>query len=729
MQTFSQIVSRVEANMIPSMAREWQRLLVSQPTIGQLIEFAGRLLLCKDDEKEPIDVEPDERSFKEFVMEFLTLRCPSLFGNALFQAQLEEDRLYGLLFGYVQSGKTDALLCTAMYSCLLKCRSAVIIVRDLTGDMRQLVGNISRTFGNESLWTRYLMAHNSFLTGRYLNVHYVGDWKTRGVQAQLVDALQPEKQTPHVIIALANKSQLSRLNQWVETLSESSSFDLIIDEVDEITGTEPTNARENHYYALRERAQNVLGVTATAFSVFFGDRALRSDGVFRLAPRPTYTGVKDFKWASLDTDVRFRRPQDEEGYVSVFDQDVELVDFMRAMSLKEPHDTKTRDNIKFRHPIIVLNNSSRFVHHHEEFIQSFSNRSMYRHEWVAISYDGNGIVMYHHSFQTRSIVIKGETPTPDNLYSGSQFLRFRSLEIGDVLAWLQNDDPFVQHYTHIVINAGVMAGRGINYCSNDYNLPGRWHITDMYFKPSPNGDSTQYIQCMRPCGNYNDHIRPTIYCTDPVKESILNAMEKQKRIMSGLESLETPDHVATVAYNTVVPRRLTQPRVLTKKVPKADLRTPGSEPRVIPVVDRPPVYESIQARQGRQQMIQRYERPTPMEDPSEEKEQPVEEETEIWLLDPTRLTRISQQCYILCEQWLRQHPEKDWIKRSVIDKSDLFPYDRRELTKMQQKCMKSFVEGDEGILIQKKGRCWYYKLRTLNREAPPSEPSQSSIDA
>jgi len=135
-----------------------------------------------------------------------------------------------------------------------------------------------------------------------------------------------------------------------------------------------------------------------------------------------------------------------------------------------------------------------------------------------------------------------------------------------VLEYLRNEDPYCRKFSHIANISGVLAGRGINYCSNNYaKRINRWHITDNYIRLSEGSDCADAGQKLRPCGNYDDKLIPTIYCSESDWSSIYKSYENLERYINGISELEDDQHTRQYVSNVEFDSKDIPNRTLTKR--------------------------------------------------------------------------------------------------------------------------------------------------------------------
>ena len=466
---------------------------------------------------------------------------------------LDNDTTYGLIVGYIQSGKSRAQLAICMYSVLVKRESVIWIVRNSDADRQQAITNIHSTFGKMSHeqdgWIRYCLRNDIPFDNEYMEyVDNTNSSRSKKTKNEISECLGRGTSNPKVIIAMANNAQLQRLELFIAN-TDDPVYNLVIDEVDVLgeTDNKRTPKRTITFNTLKSEAKNIIGCSATTFNILFGGD-VPTEQVYRLSPKPNYVGIPDFDWKPLSQKSVYSSKSD------ITEDDSEM---MEVLSMLEKAPVITARNHKgqlFRHPVLVLNKSSVLKDHHKEFV-----RKIFGTGWLVISYDADGFLIYHkYLFQNflSDIIRKNDgkkiAPSLETLdFVGC--LHYTGLQIGDVLEHFRKQDELVEKYTHIVIISAKMADRGINYCSNNYRVGiNLWHLTHMYYKPAATTDCTAYIQSMRAAGNHNDDIRPVIYTYSYVKEHILKSHRLQDDIIMKVQEEKREIAISDFTYNEMI---------------------------------------------------------------------------------------------------------------------------------------------------------------------------------
>lgn len=526
-------------------------------------------------------------NFKNIVMKWLKTEIDI---DSRIYYFLENNKLNALLDGHVQSGKTRAILGIATYCVVVQKRPTFLLLRNANSDLFQIQSSINSSFGSESSNNRHGFRHylvendcqNNFLD-------FIVNDNTQNTKIE-IEKMLTKNTTPKLVLVLANDSQLKRILSIINSI-ENPEFDFIVDEVDAISinqkNTKITPKREHSFMKLKSLCKNFIGVSATNFNIFFGDNELYEHQVFSLTPNENYKKITSFIHFPLLKEVSSKTE-------SIFDRDVELKETLFFISNEPVIITKNIiNNQEFLHPNVILINMTNYVSHHEEFVKSFTLLNL-PVDWLVISWDGKGILMYHSSFITEnlSLVIERRndgkkihcTPFKSN---NIPLLSFKNVHIGDVLETIRKTDSECQKFTHIAIISGILANRGNNFCSNNYESGiNRIHITHQYYKTSKTSDCTDMIQQVgRSCGIFSDNIHIKLYCSNDVYNDLLVANETRERIINQVKlrnpigqvdmlGIVKPNNINKICNNIIFERKpekdLTKRYVINLKVNEID---------------------------------------------------------------------------------------------------------------------------------------------------------------
>jgi hypothetical protein len=496
-----------------------------------------------------------------------------------FTNQLNNDSAYGFLYGLVQSGKSMSQIGIAFHDFVIKNRSTIWILQNSKSDEMQAVSNLNSLLGeftkNKNSWAAFNIKRDrdEYPTVKFITMSEIknGSKKTKK-NPTLHEILTSAK--PTILVVIAHTVQLLKLETACIELGDACNFNIIIDEVDtmEKAYNEPKKGtkRVYNFKSLKTHASSIIGVSATGFAELFGDEDLKAPEVFRLPIDHSYMGVDQFKWTDLTVPCEIGSKN------SIF-KDTELLPYMSSLVEKYPfgYAVNDRNGGNFTHPVVTLIKLTTNTAHFDEFLQYYEG--MRDTKWCIISYSGDGIHLYHHSFVNAPFCITkkstGDDVQSSPLMAGSGIVKFKDVEIGDVLEYLRKRG--IEKFSHIAIIAGKLADRGINFTSNIYSINHRWHLSDMYFKPAKTTDCSALIQAMRPCGKYGDFLIPTVATFEKTRNDLLKAVAIQHRIVVecenyDIEEVKHPEDYSSVKNVVRTQMQFTQNEVpsktLTKKV-------------------------------------------------------------------------------------------------------------------------------------------------------------------
>lgn len=461
-----------------------------------------------------------------------------IFNDSRIHYNLNNDTLNGLIDGHVQSGKTKAILGIALYSVLIKERTTFLLLRNSKSDLLQVQSSINSTFGKDSGLNlsgfRHYLVSNNLPVDDFLE--FIVNDNTKKTKIE-IEKMLTKIIKPKLVLVLANDAQLKRILSIVNSV-ENLEFDFIVDEVDAITINQQKVApkREHSFVKLKSLCRNFIGVSATNFNIFFGDSELYENQIFSLLPNRNYKGITSFTHIPLFKEIKGSKN------VSIFEKDNELKETLFKISSESPIVAiNTLNHTEFLHPNIMLINITNYVSHHEEFVKNFTLLNL-PVNWLVISWDGEGILMYHSSFTDNSLTIErksdGKKINAISYKSNDiSLLQFKDVHIGDILEAIRKNDNECEKFTHIAIISGILANRGNNFCSNDYTSgKNTRHITHYYFKTSKTSDCTDILQQVgRGCGIFNDNIPIKLYCNNDVYDDLLIANETREKVINQVE--------------------------------------------------------------------------------------------------------------------------------------------------------------------------------------------------
>lgn len=491
------------------------------------MELANFLTYIKNQNKNNQNPE-NENKHKietELMEQFIFFRKnPSIFKDL---NEIEPESKKKCIVGNIQSGKTSVICGIAIYNAHVNRRTTIVLVQDFIKDFDQL----ARNFMENGRYGKYQM-----------NVIYVGNSKDNGLD--LGYSLSGE--TPSIVICLNNKTQIARLNKYLEkmeSINKSYCFDAIFDEVDQMAYKKSYNKPViRELTKLIPRARQFYGITATPFDMLAMENGLSNKDIYRLPLDNNYKGFTHnlFRFEPLNS--TFQAKLDESG--DKFQLSLDLKQFYLNLQNTPTFENviKEDDDIELDHPIICLSKISIAVNTHKKIVVLMATLPEFKRNWTSIMYNGDGVWLYNHSLVGKSVSIssrdkdgnlidvQGQEPL-DYFAQGFGILEFKNVGIGNVLQYLRDNDKNAELFTHINIICGKLADRGTNFVSNvDY----KWHLTHQLYCPSKTAENSALAQgAGRLCGIQQDQIPLTMCCTQANLSNILRMNETCERILRG----------------------------------------------------------------------------------------------------------------------------------------------------------------------------------------------------
>jgi hypothetical protein len=453
-----------------------------------------------------------------------------------FDADVDIMDKFVTISGDVQSGKTKA-----MRYCMLKNklagRKSLLIVRNIKDDVHQFITGtllFNKDLRNTSFRDEYNIIAET-LTG-------LAAW------------MNPQSNIDTLIV-LANGRQLHKVNEALKL--RKIGFSIFMDEADMIvnsvrTDTSKYNLRNQLDY-LVEYAQRVMCVTATSLGLFFKEGyQIRSKNILTLKHPPHYKGIDQLHFSEVIMKSKKKA-------IDIFSEE-----FIKIV--------KSKDTLVFKnaiqkgsemedHPVVLLNKTSNLNKDQLAMLYPIINSPELKKKWAYIVYNRHGIQIFHHSFGGKVVQIagvKGKT-------SGNGLLSFLHIGIQDCLQYLK-DNGGVDRFGYIIISAGFLAARGINYCSRDFE----WHLTGEFLVRPKSSYSEDLMQSLRLCGIYKDNIPLTLWTTKDVWDDILKTLSLRQNIILDM-----------VKKDGVLEDMLDEYRVVRKDMPKRKITKPKHTFKII----------------------------------------------------------------------------------------------------------------------------------------------------
>jgi hypothetical protein len=432
------------------------------------------------------------------------------------------DRDVYCIDGDIQGGKTKTMLSYMLLSVASKLKT-IAIVRNLNEDAAQMKN------ATKSMYQR----HSDFFHDD-LNISYKEDC----VDIKGVQSWANHITLSNTIIVMANISQLKIL---FETIKEFNiAFSLFIDEADLLMNSKNVKEKESACKYIRkivEQSKFTYLVSATNFANYF-QPGIYAKHIICVERHKLYKGIDDLEFETLEMDKTVK------GTGSNTDI------FKKSPRLKDVIDKLTTRKLYDNHPTILLAKCSNLVTHHEEIVRSFYNSEYGKDVWSAISFNGDGCLIYTHSFIGESEVeINGIRGLPSDKHVQLGVFHFKGLGIMKALSYLKTLGS-----ERIIIASGMLAGRCINFMDDEYD----WHVTDEYIDPAESGQTDAIIQSLRICGIHKNPTPLVVWCSENVEKDIMCAYKNLVGYIRGIKDKDM--EVFEVLKQTVMAKTKTTNR-------------------------------------------------------------------------------------------------------------------------------------------------------------------------
>ena len=475
------------------------------------------------------------------------------------------DGRYFLIYGKCQSGKTRCMQDLIFSHILFNKCSAIIILRNSSGDAAQL----------QRRCDEYLMECKKWMEDKGLESEgfHVIYANTKSKEQLLLEAI--EGKNPSLIIAIANKTQMDRVANAIAKV-DNPRYVVAIDEADQVAygkvAYEKKKDDEKERVTFRQTlndnilkdAGRVYGVTATSFDMLFSEDKIDTASVIVMKPQEIYHGLKKIELHGLkEKAVPANKTHDWFGNDGNI---IEVLDHLGKQDCRknrEDHPFSSKYNPV--HPTITIIKNTHLNSSQDKLLRHIAKHPDLK-MWSLIIYNGPGITVYH----PRSSMLqrmKGKTPCKRKWAGGhpvKNALFFKGVGISDGLEYLRQLDIILKakgksRVTHIAVISGDLADRGISFVSTGYH----WHPTSMYYVPSKGASVSHVIQAAgRLCGNFNDSIPLQLFAPGEALEDLNKGINLQEDLIK-----QVKDQKGT--YNVI--ESLQELSVSTAKIPYRNL--------------------------------------------------------------------------------------------------------------------------------------------------------------
>lgn len=461
-----------------------------------------------------LEAVPNDKSPEKYLFDTVTYlhhECPDLWW-------IDLEWTDALLVGYIQSGKTQAILTIALIK-ILRHEPCIMVLRNSCKDAVQIKAKAER-FAQAHVKHMKKLGYKETPT---LEVVLAGDITcsrtsddTIGELHKYENVLDAINCKAKLIIAMANGHQLKYLNRLMDEYisPDFGDFLLFTDEADALGYSEikepdtPEYHTSLEYKRLSNRANQRFEVSATVFDILVGNQQLLCKNIGLIRPNGNYKGIRNaIKFHTIKTPTKHDDTEDEDGV----DPEIERV--YTKLGKKVPFN-KDKYNLDDDHPIICLHKTSRFRKDHDLFLEEFRTNNELNSIWTTVVEDGRGIQIYGPQLTYETITLSGETVIDTDGYGLFNFTK-ENIDIQEILQWFF-DNGGAKRFSHIVIKSGDLAGRSRSYVSTN----GKWHLTHEFYRPAKTDTIPTMIQACRVCHNRPDSIPLNMYTTKQAASDI-----------------------------------------------------------------------------------------------------------------------------------------------------------------------------------------------------------------
>ena len=392
-----------------------------------------------------------------------------------------------IIKGAVQSGKTKTLLAHALASSVCGMRN-VIIVRNISEDKAQILNSTTR-YTKEH---KHDLEHTIFKDSASLESTDMNG---------IVKWMNPTSQIKTLVL-LANGAQLKEFNEGAAGIP----YNLFIDEADQALESEQSKTAEKSF--ARELLTTINGstklfaISATTFSLLFKENFSNTLNTLFVNTPDNYHGVEFLAHQEINQEKI-------EGHEYVMESHPGLRDAIFSLNRKVA--PRSGQGLTEKHPHILLAKISQKTDDHTNIVDFVLTETRSKKRWATIVYNGQGIEIGHHSFKDEEMKIDDVT----GIHRLNNCYTFKGLGVQAALSFLKRNGG-VTRFSHIIIAAGKLADRGINFVSGDY----QWSITDQYLHMSESANASQYIQSLRILGCHSDNMSRTLWSTSKTWDNI-----------------------------------------------------------------------------------------------------------------------------------------------------------------------------------------------------------------
>jgi hypothetical protein len=451
------------------------------------------------------------------------------------------DKEYYLIYGAVQSGKTQFLQgITIAHIALSRC-PVIVILRNCRGDAQQLSNRFTDFIKEQNQYFK----EAGFSASNVLKYFYVGGNKSE-------ESLRKAFTNCNMIVAIANKTQLNRL---ARVITPETKYATVIDEADSVAyGKDDVQFRETLHRSILANSGRTYAITATTFNIIFSEKNIPTKNIISLPIKTEYRGLQKIQMKVID-------PKNE----------TELEDYLTLLSDRNAYEHKVDDSLhrglkKTDHPMIMLIKK----YHRKLKQQELARQVVEIGNWSeVIVFNGDGLTMYSKHIEALAEIIRGGVIgekfkiKPKTVHieknDGKYYLTVKA-QIDEGLQYYKelHMSSKSTRISHLAIVSEGMADRGISFVSKDY----KWHLTAQYYEPNKKVFADNIIQSIRLCGNYKDDLPSVLYSTEKVCDDLAKCFLVQEEMLMRCKRCKASEKVKSI------PRVLRKMQLCSEKVPE-----------------------------------------------------------------------------------------------------------------------------------------------------------------
>ena len=372
-----------------------------------------------------------------------------------------------LLKGDIQSGKTAMMILTSMLY-LIHDRDVVLILRNKNDDKLQ------------------------FKQRFYEFVEKLKDRNYSHPNFNIIDKKEKPKTKACLFVDIYSEKNVNRILNEIKKRTPEQAI-LYIDEADV-----RDDMKDKEFLKLYDTIGTKLFVSATVQDILVSKWNITGGTIIPLFQSELYRGIEHLEFIPYES-------------------------FESAFSLIEQDHVPSET-----HPKIALIHIERYLDKMYKIFDAMKQGQLYIDEnhsmpittqnLCTIEYTGKGIRIHHPSLEQSELE---EAEFQVKRFTDHTALIVKS-SIKNVLLWLKRHGG-KERFPNIVMIAGDLASRGINFACFDELDETSWHITHQILVKSNSSNASNVIQALRILGNHGDELPLKLYTTDAIRETILKS--------------------------------------------------------------------------------------------------------------------------------------------------------------------------------------------------------------